>query len=46
VRLRQQRQGLRPGQRRPLALGVAGRLAPGIQKVEALLAFAVLPGIR
>src|SRR5581483_12033991 len=37
-----QRHRLRPGERRALAIGVGGRLAPGVQQIEPLLGLAVL----
>ena len=44
-RLGHQRQRLGPGQRRPLALAVERRLAPGREQVEAGLALAGLAGV-
>ena len=42
MRFRDQRHRLGPGQRRPFAIGVDGRLAPGVQEIEALLGFSML----
>src|ERR1700712_5394848 len=45
VSLRDERQGLGPGERRPLPLRIDRSFAPGVEQVKTLLALAIGPGI-